>query len=185
MNIKGNYTTTDYIPFDEATKVAYQQIEEGNKIFGLYIIVAINTGLRVSDLQKITWEQLRSETFRINEGKTDKTRLVKPNQHIIKAVQMVDNWQTGSVFISKKKTVYTNSAINMLLKTAFSNSRKKTNISSHSLRKSFGRRVYESQGESEKALIYLQSIFNHESSLVTRIYLGIRQEELNNVTDNL
>ncbi len=51
------------------------------------------------------------------------------------------------------------------------------------MRKSFGRKVYESCGESEKALNYLSELFNHTSLSVTRRYLGIRQEELNNIYD--
>lgn len=62
---------------------------------------------------------------------------------------------------------------------------KKHNISSHSLRKSFGRRVYENNNESEKSLIYLSELFNHTSLSVTRKYLGIRQEELNDIYMNL
>jgi len=57
----------------------------------------------------------------------------------------------------------------------------KGKVSSHSLRKSFGRRVWENDGESERSLIYLSEIFNHSSIQMTRIYLGIRQEELNEV----
>ena len=54
-------------------------------------------------------------------------------------------------------------------------------LSSHSLRKSFGRQCYEKNNESEKALMYLSEMFNHTSPSITRKYLGIRQEELNNI----
>ena len=47
------------------------------------------------------------------------------------------------------------------------------------LRKTFGRKVVESLGEnSEKELIKLSEIFNHTSPQITRIYLGLRMEEL-------
>ena len=61
----------------------------------------------------------------------------------------------------------------------------KGKVSSHSLRKSFGRRVWSNDNESERSLIYLSELFNHSSSLTTRIYLGIRQEELNDIYLNL
>jgi hypothetical protein len=54
-------------------------------------------------------------------------------------------------------------------------------ISSHSLRKTFGRRVYEINGESEKALIQLSQIYNHSSIGITRNYLDITQEEIEDI----
>jgi hypothetical protein len=39
--------------------------------------------------------------------------------------------------------------------------------------------------DAEMAIIKLSEIFNHASSLVTRRYLGLRQEELGEVYDSL
>ena len=55
-------------------------------------------------------------------------------------------------------------------------------LSSHSFRKTFGRKVVESAGEqSEMALIKLSEIFNYASPMITRRYLGLRAEELEEV----
>ena len=58
-------------------------------------------------------------------------------------------------------------------------------ISSHSLRKTFGRQVWNNNGESDKALLYLSELFNHSSPAITKRYLGIRQEELDDIYMNL
>ena len=58
-------------------------------------------------------------------------------------------------------------------------------ISTHSLQKAFGRRVWENNNESEKALLYLSDSFNHTSIAITRNYLGLRKEELNDIYMNL
>ena len=59
-------------------------------------------------------------------------------------------------------------------------------LSTHSLRKTFGRKVVESAGEnSEMALIKLSELFNHTSPQITRRYLGLRQEELMEVYNSL
>ena len=59
-------------------------------------------------------------------------------------------------------------------------------FSTHSLRKTFGRKVVEQAGEnSEMALIKLSELFNHSSPMITRRYLGLRHEELMNVYDEL
>ena len=53
------------------------------------------------------------------------------------------------------------------------------NFSSHSLRKSFGRHVYErADTNAEMALALLSELFNHSSISITKRYLGIRHEEL-------
>ena len=60
------------------------------------------------------------------------------------------------------------------------------NFSTHSLRKTFGRRVVDMAGaEAEMALIKLSELFNHSSPMITRRYLGLRQEELGEVYDSL
>ena len=53
------------------------------------------------------------------------------------------------------------------------------NFSCHSLRKTFGRRIFEQSGDnSEMALVKLMELFNHSSIMITKRYLGLRQEEL-------
>ena len=63
---------------------------------------------------------------------------------------------------------------------------KAKNVSTHSLRKTFGRRVVDMSGpDAEMALIKLSELFNHSSPSVTRRYLGLRQEELGEVYEAL
>ena len=59
-------------------------------------------------------------------------------------------------------------------------------FSTHSMRKTFGRRVVESAGENtEMALLKLSELFNHSSPQITRRYLGLRHEEFMDVYDAL
>ena len=52
-------------------------------------------------------------------------------------------------------------------------------FSTHSMRKTFGRKVYESSGEQANiALMKLSELFNHSNVSITKIYLGIREKEL-------
>lgn len=60
------------------------------------------------------------------------------------------------------------------------------NLSSHSYRKTFGRKVFESAGErSEMTLIKLSEIFNPASPMITRRYLELRAEELEEICNVL
>ncbi len=83
------------------------------------------------------------------------------------------------------RSTYSIQQVNRLLKEAFKRETKSKNISSHSLRKGFGRRVWENDNQSERALVYLMELFNHSSLAITKRYLGIRQEELDDIYMNL
>lgn len=83
-------------------------------------------------------------------------------------------------FMSKKMIVYSTQRINVLFKEIKKKYRLKLeHFSTHSLRKTFGRKVVEASGEnSEFALIKLSELFNHTDVMTTRRYLGLRTEEL-------
>ena len=84
------------------------------------------------------------------------------------------------VFISRMGTVYSVQRINIILKDLKKRYKLHIgNFSCHSLRKTFGRQVYNMSNEnSELALVKLMEIFNHSSVSITKRYLGLRQEEI-------
>ena len=55
---------------------------------------------------------------------------------------------------------------------------RKKNISTHSLRKSGARFIWEEFNKSDESLIKLSMVLNHSSSAITRRYLGITKEEI-------
>ena len=79
-----------------------------------------------------------------------------------------------------KTRIYTPQRINVKLKLIkVRYGLKMGNISTHSLKKTFGRKVFEGAGEqAEVALVRLMELFNHSSVAITKRYLGIRQQEL-------
>ncbi|MFD2726287.1 tyrosine-type recombinase/integrase [Hyunsoonleella rubra] len=168
---------SDYIEFDRALNTGFKLLKsKKEKSFGFLIICGINLGLRVQDLLGLTFEELRSGELEIIEGKTKKRRTLIVNDNINKALKSFDELDMGFCFKSQKQSVFSKQQVNRLMKKYF-----KGKVSSHSLRKTFGRRVWENDNESERSLVYLSEIFNHSSIQMTRIYLGIRQEELNEV----
>lgn len=170
-------TGSNYIEFDKALNTGFKLLKsEKEKSFGFLIICGINLGLRIQDLLSLTYEDLRNNEVTIIEGKTKKRRTLIINHNIEKALKSYDELDKGYCFKSQKQSVFSKQQINRLMKKNF-----KGKVSSHSLRKSFGRRVWENDNESERSLIYLSEIFNHSSIQMTRIYLGIRQAELNEV----
>ena len=185
MSKKGSITTTDYLDFDKATATAKKLLKDKKKQnIALYIIISINTGLRASDILKLRWSDMEGNTLVLKEQKTNKVRRIALNDNI-QALSPPFKDYTGHIFLSRKGSIYSIQQINRLLKQIFQREAKTKNISTHSLRKSFGRRVWENDNQSERALVYLMELFNHSSLAITKRYLGIRQEELDDIYMNL
>lgn len=183
MSLKDTSTTADYIDFDTVQATAKKLIKEVKTAsIGNYLIIASNTGLRCSDVLKLTYEQLQDDKITLVEQKTGKKKIIAINEHI-RAIIPAD--ATGSPFNTQKGGVISIQHLNRLLKEVFTKQSKTLNISTHTFRKCFGRRVFENNNESEKSLVYLSELFNHSSITMTRKYLGIRQEELNDIYMNL
>lgn len=186
METKPRQTKSDYLDFDKAMNEGLKLIKQPKKeTIGLYIIVAINTGLRCSDILSLTYEQLREDTVTLIEKKTSKVKKIKINKNIHEAIAKVGTDRIGNVFKSQKGTVMSIQQINRLIKEVFTTESKKLSISTHSCRKAFGRKIFEMNGESEKSLVMLMDLYNHSSLTMTKVYLGIRQEEMNDIYDSL
>jgi site-specific recombinase XerD len=123
----------------------------------------------------------------LKEKKTKKAREIFLNKVVKNSYQSMlvtlnlKNVNIGEnyIFLSQKETVYRTQSINVILKTLFNT--KRLQISSHSLRKAFARKVYENMNESENALVLLSGVFNHSNIAITRRYLGIRQDTIDNI----
>lgn len=194
MALRNQYTTADYIEWDEAMNLVRRLYRDGDYRTSLLIGCGCFFGLRFSDLRQLRWEQIMSDSgsFVVIEKKTGKRREIRINQSFQQHIR--DCWKVmgGSdlskpCFLSKNGTVLTSQMVNRHLKQVKTVYQVKIkNFSTHSLRKTFGRRVVEMAGvQSEMALIKLSELFNHSSPMVTRRYLGLRQEELGEVYDGL
>lgn len=187
MSVKNANTTADYIPWDSAMNLIHRLYKDKEYTMSLLIGCGCFFGLRISDLLSLTWKQILSEDgmFTLTEKKTGKRRTIKVNanfkKHIEdchKALGITDD--NKPCFLSRKGCVYTTQRINVKLKYIKARYGVKIgNISTHTLRKTFGRKVFESAGEqAEVALVRLMELFNHSSVAITKRYLGLRQEEL-------
>jgi site-specific recombinase XerD len=59
------------------------------------------------------------------------------------------------------------------------------NVGTHSLRKTFGYHIWHDAEDKEKALVMLMAIFNHSSIATTKKYIGIMNEEIESVFNEL
>lgn len=193
MSTKHSNTTSDYLEWDSMLSLIHRLYRDGDFRISLLIGCGCFFGLRISDLRMLTWKQLLdSDTFEIIEHKTGKRRMVRINKGFQKHIQdcykkLGSPDKSEHAFLSRKNQVFTIQRINVIFKEVKKRYGLKINhFSTHSMRKTFGRKVVESAGnDSEMALIKLSEIFNHSSPAITRRYLGLRQQELGEVYDGL
>ena len=186
MSLKYSTTTADYLVWSDAMNLIRKLAKDENYKMSLLIALGCFTGLRISDILALRWEQILStEEFTIIEKKTGKKRVLRLNsqlqQHIQECYEHIQPiGLKAPILVSQKGTVFTIQRINVILKEIKKKYRLKVNnFSCHSLRKTFGRQVYNMNSEnSELALVKLMELFNHSSLAITKRYLGLRQEEI-------
>ena len=186
MSLKYSTTTADYLVWSDAMNLIRKLAKDENYKISLLIALGCFTGLRISDILALRWEQILStEEFTIIEKKTGKKRVLRLNsqlqQHIQECYEHIQPiGLKAPILVSQKGTVFTIQRINVILKEIKKKYRLKVkNFSCHSLRKTFGRQVYNMNSEnSELALVKLMELFNHSSVAITKRYLGLRQEEI-------
>ena len=186
MSLKYSNTTADYLVWSDAMNLIRKLAKDENYKMSLFIALGCFTGLRVSDILNLRWFQILGVSeFTIIEKKTGKQRTLRLNpqlqEHIQECYEHIKPIGVKApILVSQKGTIFTIQAINRKLKDIKKKYKVKIkNFSCHSLRKTFGRQVYNMNSEnSELALVKLMELFNHSSVAITKRYLGLRRDEI-------
>jgi integrase len=185
MALKGQYTTADYLPWSEAMQLVKKLYRDGRYRDSILVATGLMTGLRISDILRLTFADiLNGDMLIINEKKTGKRREIplskdyqKHVEDCFKALGLSDT--SKPMFLSYQGSVITIQMVNKTLhglKDRYNLSVE--NFTSHSLRKTFARRIYDTAKDREYALIKLSSVLGHSNVSITRRYLGIKREEI-------
>ena len=154
------------------------------------VCLGINSALRISDLLSLTWGDVydfENDRFRLHiaiiERKTGKKTQNALNANVIKALKLYKNSLpgiTGETFIfpgrDGKKPLSRCQAYR-ILRSAGRALHFETDISCHSLRKTFGYHAWK-MGVQPAVLM---NIYNHSSFQITKRYLGIEQDDIDQV----
>lgn len=186
MEKQADIRTSSAIDWELLHKTIRKIEKDENYWLCSYIILSIYTGLRVSDVKRITWSQILSgkDYLDMVEKKTKKSRRIHMNSFLIDSIKKyysksgVTNPNLPIVSNREGKSVSTIYLNRVLKRTNYEYGMGVRNMSSHSLRKSFGMHVWKSNGCSDKILTILSEIFNHSKISVTRKYIGIVEEDI-------
>lgn len=188
----GRKTETAPITWKQAQTLVKALQADSNHNTALLFASGFYFGLRISDILRLTWSQITADRFDLVEQKTGKTRSITVHDDFKKIVRaaLADMGTTlkpsAFVFTSQRSEgnqarPITVIAANKRIKNAFDQyGVNAQNPSSHTMRKTFGRRVFENNQQSEAALILLGQIFNHRDTSTTRRYIGLTSERISN-----
>lgn len=170
----------------------------------MMFIIGVNVGLRASDLRTLTWdfffEQMPNGNLKFRDGYSIRPKKTsKRNKYVHlrfnDAVKRVIKWYIDMYPIDDVKDYVLMSrqgddAISVdtmwrVIKNTAKEAGIKQNIGSHSLRKSFCRRLYDNANDKSKVLVVLQKILNHSSSLTTLSYIGITNDDMDDAFDSI
>lgn len=186
MSAKGKLKTSDYLPIDEYYRLLKCLRADKKYIWELYCSIAGCTALRVSDILRLKWIEILSDSkVVIKEKKTGNIRKInfskKNYQKILELYKLMDEPDVFSYIIGNPESgqPYTSKHINHTLKRfKIDYQLKIKSFSTHSFRKTFGRNLYNSMPNRSEALILLMEIFKHSSPDITKRYIGLQDEEI-------
>lgn len=194
--IRTGHKAADAMDWNEAMTLIDRMAADGRHRDALLIAAGCYLGLRVSDLLQLRWSDLLSAEITLIEKKTGKQRSLRVAERLQKFAastrKALGNPAIDAfVFTPKgKDKPMTRQAVDKMLKwtQVRYHVRSAKVFSSHTLRKTFGRRVWLQEcdkGRGEQALLLLADVFGQSSIAITKRYLGIRQDEILSVYDAL
>ncbi|WHH60394.1 tyrosine-type recombinase/integrase [Petroclostridium sp. X23] len=164
-------------------KQMYHYLAGKESKYGLLFKFGLNTGLRISDILSVRFKDICSEDgefhdyFTLKEKKTGKEKKIKLNNSLRKAITAYiknENLTPGSyLFWSKKGSHLGRVQAYRVLKEA-SEIIGIENFGTHSLRKTWGYWTYKA---SRYNIGLIMDTFNHSSPNVTLRYIGISQDQ--------
>ncbi|WP_346882357.1 tyrosine-type recombinase/integrase [uncultured Algibacter sp.] len=187
MALKGQKTKSDFLEWDRMKTLVLKLERDGDYKFSMLISCGCYLGMRISDLLQLRWSDLLNKEFcELTEKKTKKHRKITINPELKEIVERIANElnpnKDNYIFINRfGEQPISVQYVNIKLKKIFEHYQIKGQYSSHFMRKSLGRQVWTKNNYSEQALILLSQLFNHSSIQTTKIYLGIRDEEISNL----
>ncbi len=176
---------------NEISRMKKIMLAEKDYLYALLFTYGVNTGLRISDILALRFEDILDErkrvksSFEVVEQKTGKKRKIVINDSVREMIDLflkLTDRRTGYIFSrSNGEKPITREAVWHALNKYASEAGLKGQIGTHTLRKTFGYQLYKKGID----ITRIQYLLNHSSPKVTLHYIGITQEEVDDIVENL
>lgn len=186
---------------NEATDEHHRQLASRNK---LLFVIGINVGLRASDLITLKWsfflDGVEDGEYKFKDFYTLQPKKTRKQKKFVKLffnntvkkviVEHLNEFPMDNLDEYMFKSREGDGAIAAtslwrIIKNAAKEAGINQNIGSHSLRKTWGRFCFEQAEDKTRALVLLQKAFNHSSQEVTLHYLGLLDEDIQDMYENV
>ncbi len=162
-------------------KIVIKNIEEFLKKRKLrdYVLfcLGINSGLRISDILNLNVSDVKNKNYlKLCEKKTGKYKIVPLNKKLKNILNIYTRNRAldEPLFLTKFNNRMDRITAYRIINNACKEKNLKTNIGTHTLRKTFGYHFYKEY----KDIAMLQKILNHSTPRITMRYIGIDDEEI-------
>ena len=151
--------------------------------------IGLNTGLRISDILNLKFEDINKNRAKIEEIKTGKSKVIYFNKVCMQSIKELKKYYKSkkikcNSFLFKSSFNPNNSisysAVIQYLRKAKLDLKIEYEIGTHSLRKTWGYAVY----KKTKNIGLLMIAFNHSSPKITLRYIGIEEDDIANIMKN-
>lgn len=152
--------------------------------YAVIFTLGVNSGLRISDILGFKVKDVRGkEKIALREQKTGKVKFFPLKEEL---QFLLNDWCKNKkdddwVFEGRKNKKLDRSQVYRRINEAIEALNIKANVGTHTLRKTFGYHHFRQYNN----ITLLQEIFNHTSPDVTKRYIGITQDEIDNTYLNL
>jgi len=171
--------SAEHLEEHELNKLLKYLSQSEQWVYYLVVRLGVSTALRFSDLSRIKWSDvLGKQSLVMTEKKTGKVREIPIAQELAQNLLLIYR-KLGEPSVALPIIPLTIRGVNKQIKVLASRAGiRGKRISTHTWRKTFGREVWRRNNQSEASLIKLSYLFNHSSTSITRVYLDITREEV-------
>jgi len=178
-----------YITSNDIARLREYFTKNNKPIILAIMNIGLNTGLRISDILNLKFEDISKDRAKIIEIKTGKSKVIYFNKVCTKSLKDLKAYYKANKIkcssylfkssISTEKSI-SYSAVIQYLRKAKLDLGIEYEIGTHSFRKTWGYNVY----KKTKNIGLLMIAFNHSSPKITLRYIGIEEDDITNLMKN-